>query len=252
MAQKNKKSNTKSATSKQSSKPIIISLGGSIIVPEEIDVEFLKSFRQLILEYVDKGNSFIIVCGGGKTARKYQGAAREFGVHDTQLDWIGIYATYINALLVKSIFQDYAISELVTNPTKKIKEKLTDKSKGKIKGKLVIATGWKPGCSTDHDAVLLAKNFSARTVINLSDLEYVYDKDPKKFSDAKPLKNISWKDMRKITGSLWIPGKNVPFDPIASKEAQKLGMKVAIMKGRDLDNLRKFLDGKDFKGTLVE
>lgn len=235
-----------------SSKPTIISLGGSIIIPEEIDIEFLKSFKRLILEYLNKGDSFIIVCGGGRTARKYQGAAREFGVDNENLDWIGIYATYMNAILVKSIFQDHAISELVTNPTKKIKEKLSGKSNGKIKGKIVIATGYKPGCSTDHDAVLLAKNFGARTVINLSDLEYVYDKDPKKFADAKPLKNISWKEMRKITGDSWIPGKNVPFDPIASKEAQKLGMKVAIMKGRDLDNLRAFLDGKEFKGTLVE
>ena len=236
-------------SSSKDNAPIIISLGGSIIIPEEINVEFLKSFKELIVEYLNKGSSFIIVCGGGRTARKYQGAAREFNIDNENLDWIGIYATYINAVLVKSIFQKEAISELATNPTKKIKEKLYDKKTKK--GKVLIATGWKPGCSTDHDAVLLAKNFGARTVINLSDLDYVYDKDPKKFPDAKPLKKISWNDMRKITGEKWIPGKNIPFDPVATGEASKLKMKVAIM-NKDLNNLRKFLDNEEFKGTVIE
>ena len=54
---------------------VVISLGGSIIVPDKINVEFLKDFKKLINDFVEKGNKAIIVCGGGKTARLYQNAA---------------------------------------------------------------------------------------------------------------------------------------------------------------------------------
>ena len=49
----------------------VISLGGSLIVPDQIDVQFLKGFRNLILSQVKKGNRFIIICGGGRIARNY-------------------------------------------------------------------------------------------------------------------------------------------------------------------------------------
>lgn len=220
---------------------IVMSLGGSILVPDEINIEFLKEFRKLILEYLEKGNEFIIVCGGGKTCRKYQKAATEiFNVSDRLKDWIGIYSTWLNAMLVKAIFGGRVEDDIAINPTKK------------YKGSLVIGAGWQPGHSTDNDAVLLAKTYGAGTVINLSDLDFVYDKDPKKFKDAKPLKNISWAEMRRITGEKWVPGRNVPFDPSATKEAEKLGLKVILMKGTDLKNLRNFFDGKNFKGTVIE
>ena len=89
-------------------------------------------------------------------------------------------------------------------------------------------------------------------MINLSNIDYVYDKNPKKFKGAKPLKNISWKDFRKIVGNKWDPGLNLPFDPVASKLAEKLKLKVVVMNGKPLSNLKNLLSGRSFKGTVIE
>jgi uridylate kinase len=224
-------------------KTIIISLGGSIIVPKHIDHVFLRKFKKLIEEFIKKDCRFIIITGGGYTARKHQKAASKIcELHPDDLDWIGIHATRINAHLLRTIFKKDAYPKIIKDPNKKI---TTNK-------KIIIAAGWKPGRSTDYVAVLLAKNFSCSEIINLSNIEYVYNKDPRKFKDAKPLINISWKEFRKIVGDKWDPGLNMPFDPVASKEAQSLRLKVAIMRGKDVNNLRNHIEGKEFRGTIIQ
>ena len=116
----------------------------------------------------------------------------------------------------------------------------------------MVASGWKPGRSTDYCATLLCEDYDVRSVVNLSNIAQVCDKDPKKFPDAKPIKNISWTEFRKLTGDVWSPGMNAPFDPIAAMKAQELGVKVAIMSGSDFDNVKNYFEGKEFVGTIVE
>lgn len=222
----------------------ILSVGGSIIIPKTgFDIAFLKKFRSLILSEVKKGEKFILVIGGGATCRDYQEALKKTSkVSNIDLDWLGIHSTWFNAEFVKMLFVGYVYSEVIKNPTEKIK---TNKS-------IIIAGGWKPGCSTDKDAVLLAENFGAREMLNLSNIDYVFDKDPNKYKNAKKIEEINWKEFRKnIVGYKWVPGKNVPFDPVAAGLAEKLGLKVGILKGTDLAEVKKALTGKKFKGTLV-
>lgn len=221
---------------------VVISLGGSIMVPGEIDVKFLKGFRRLILSHVRKGRRFIIISGGGKTCRKYQKAASEIvrlGADD--LDWLGIHATRLNAHLLRTIFREHAKREIVKNPTRRVD----------FREKILIAAGWKPGFSTDYDAVLLAKRFGVRTIVNLSNIDYVCDRDPARYKNVKPFRNMSWRDFRKLVGDKWDPGLSKPFDPVASGMAQKLGIRVVIMNGRRLENLDSFLSGRKFIGTVI-
>lgn len=221
---------------------VAISLGGSLIVPSDIDVEFLKKFRKLILKFIKK-KKFIIICGGGKTCRKYQKAAAKITkLTDEDLDWLGIHATRLNAHLLRTIFRQYAFPRIIKNPNEKIK----------LNRQLLIAAGHEPGSSTDYDAVILARNFKVKTLINLTNTNYVYDKDPNKFKGAKIIKRITWKSYRKISGDKWDPGLNVPFDPVAAKEAEKIKLKVMIMNGRNIKNLENFLNGRNFKGTVIE
>ncbi len=221
---------------------VIISLGGSLIVPSDIDVEFLKKFKQLILRFIGK-KRFIIICGGGKTCRKYQAAAAKITkLTDEDLDWLGIHATRLNAHLLRTIFREYAYPKVVRNPEEKIN----------LTKPLLIAAGYKPGSSTDYDATILAKRFGAKTLLNLTNTDYVYDKDPGKHDDAKPFKRMAWKEYRKISGNKWDPGLNLPFDPVAAKEAEKLKLEVVIMNGKNIKNLDNFLSGKVFKGTLIQ
>jgi len=222
---------------------IVISLGGSLIVPEEIDVSWIKNFKEMIEQYVAKGYKFILISGGGKTARKYQNAAKDIaGLTGDDLDWLGIHATRINAHLIRTIFRGLANARVIKNPTEKII----------FKEKILVAAGWKPGFSTDYDAVLLAKQFNVKKIINLSNIDFVYDKDPRKFKDARKIENISWKNFRKIVGDKWDPGLNAPFDPVASKESEKLGLEVAIMNGKNLENIENYLNARKFIGTIIK
>ncbi|PLX28947.1 UMP kinase [Candidatus Parcubacteria bacterium] len=223
----------------------IISVGGSIIIPKTgFNVPFLKKFRQLILSEVKKGTKFVLIIGGGATCRQYQDALKKtVRLKDVDLDWMGIHTTMVNAQFVKLLFQDDAYKDVITDPRKKVK---TNKP-------IIIAAGYKPGWSTDMDAVLMAKAYGAKDVINLSNIDYVYDKDPAKFKGAKKIESTDWKTFRRdVVGNTWDPGKNAPFDPIASREAQKLGLKVAILKGTNLPEVRKVLAGKKFKGTVIQ
>ena len=219
---------------------VVISLGGSLIYPRQIDYGFINKFKALVEEYLEKGFSFIIITGGGKLARDMQKKAKN--ASDEEKDWLGIDATKKNAELLKSVFREEDVhGEIINDPSKKIE---TDKN-------IIIASGWKPGFSTDYDAVLLAQNNDAHIIINMSNIEYVYNKDPKHHKDAQPLKEISWVDFRKLVGEGWTPGLNMPFDPVAAKHAHEHSEKIYII-GKDLDNLRNLLDKKDFKGTVIE
>lgn len=224
--------------------PKILSVGGSIIIPKTgFDVSFLKQFRSLILRQVKKGERFILVIGGGATCRQYQTAAKSvLPLTNEDLDWIGIHTTIFNANFVKYLFKGYAHPEIVTNPNKRTSSKHP----------ILIGAGYKPGCSTDKDAVLLAKTYKAKEIINLSNIEYVYTKDPTVYPDAQKIEQIDWKTFRKeIAGNTWIAGKNSPFDPVASREAEKLKLRVSILNGTNLKEVEKAIAGKAFIGTII-
>jgi uridylate kinase len=86
----------------------------------------------------------------------------------------------------------------------------------------------------------------------MSNIKQVYDKDPKQFPDATPIEHTNWADFRKIVGDEWTPGLNAPFDPIAAKKAQELGVKVIVLHGEDFANLDNYFNGKEFVGTVIE
>lgn len=225
---------------------IIISLGGALVAPSipaqsgEIDVEFLKNFKRSLQKHLGSKRFFIIV-GGGKIARIYQKALLEFGAKSNDRDWVGINVTRLNAEVVKQMFTGNVYPKVIIDPNIKVKT-----SKG-----VIVGAGWKPGWSTDYDSVLIAKNHNVKTIINLTNIDYVYDKDPSKFAGAKPLKEIDWKSFSQIVGDKWAPGTSAPFDPIASKLASKLKLKVIMLNGKNLDRLEDVLNNKPFIGTVI-
>lgn len=229
----------------------VLSVGGSIVVPEKPDTDFLCKFIAMIRNWLneDSQRRLILVVGGGGPARIYQNAYREIvsasdgaSSDSSEADWIGIMATRLNAQLLKAALGDLCPQEVVYNPT----------TVDEFDGRILVAAGWKPGFSTDNDAVLLAERFNADTVVNLSNIEKVYTDDPRKNPDAKPIDSISWAEFRKMVGDDWTPGKNTPFDPIASKKAQDLNLTVICAAGKNIENIRSILDGKQFEGTEIK
>ena len=223
----------------------VISLGGSIVAPDGVDEIFLKNFVALIGEQLvqDDKRRFILVVGGGSPARAWQSAYRNISpsTENEEADWIGIMATRLNAQLVKAVMGEWCTQEVVYDPTQV----------EPLMGRLLVAAGWKPGFSSDYDAVLLAERFQADAVINLSNIEKICTDDPKKNPEAKPIDTISWTDFCSMVGDEWSPGKNVPFDPVASRHAAKLGLKVICAAGKNLPNLKNILLDKEFTGTII-
>lgn len=238
----------------------VLSVGGSIIAPEKPDAEFVYNFSAMAIDWLvsNKETRLILVAGGGGPARLYQNAFKDATARysdeqkknasysikedlNNACDWLGIMATRLNAQLLKASFGPMCQQEVVTDPTKVFD----------FTGRVLVAAGWKPGFSSDNDAVLLAERFNADTVVNLSNIEKVYTDDPRKNPEAKPLDTISWADFRKMVGDEWVPGKNCPFDPIASKKSEQLGLTVICAAGKNIQNIRNILDGKDYIGTTI-
>ena len=225
----------------------VLSLGGSLIVPNGgIDVPFLVRFHDFIKDQVStKNRKFFITVGGGAITRHYQKAARDVchqDLSDTEADWLGVHATRLNAQLIRTIFHDIADPRVIKHYEIILK----------IQAPVAIAAGWKPGWSTDYCAVTICQDYGLTQVVNMTNVDKVYDKDPNKFPNAKPIDTITWDAYREMVGSIWKPGMNAPFDPIASKLAQDLGVTIKIVNGRDFDNLARALDGTSFTGTTIQ
>ena len=227
---------------------IVMSIGGSLIVPNGgVDTKFLSQLNKFVRDQLanNKNRQFFLVIGGGRIARRYRDAGRDVIGHELNrddLDWLGIHATKLNAHLVRTIFRDIAHPYIIKHY--EIIRKAVEP--------VVVAAGWKPGWSTDYDAVLLCEDYGVKQIVNLSNVAQVYDKDPKEFKDAKPISKISWDNFRKLVGDEWIPGMNAPFDPVASQKAEEAGVKVAVLSGHDFANLEKYFKGEDFVGTVIE
>ncbi len=215
---------------------IVISLGGSLINPGKVDIAFLRKFRDSILS-LSKRFRFFIVCGGGKISRDYISAGKSFNLSHSELDRLGIYGTKLNALLLKMIFGNKAV---LAQDFAFFKEKRFEQHR-----KIIIASGYSPGCSSDKVAVDIAVIANAGRIINMSNIDYVYDKN------KNNLYNISWDLFFKIVGKKWVPGKNVPFDPVASKKAKSAGKKVIILNGKKLKNFENAVLEKRFSGTTI-
>lgn len=221
---------------------VVVSVGGSLIVPDRVNIDFLKRLQKLVLDHVERGYSFVIISGGGRTARDYQEAAKEISTpSESDLDWLGIHATRINAHLLRTIFADVAHPHIIKNPNGDIE---TDKP-------VLIASGWHPGASTDYVAVLLAKNLAAHKLVNLTNIDYVYEEDPSKNPEAKKIERASWANFRKLIPEEWDPGLNSPFDPVAAKEAETIGLEVAIINGTHLERFSEYLANEHFFGTII-
>ncbi|MEZ4195059.1 MAG: UMP kinase [Candidatus Paceibacterota bacterium] len=223
---------------------IVVSVGGSLIVPDQIDTTFLSELKEFITSETASGRRFIIIAGGGKTARRYQDAAGSVStLRSEDLDWLGLHATRLNGHLLLTIFRDLAYRVMVTNP-----DDVLDIPTSEV---LVVAAGYRPGSSTDLRAIQIADRVKAKKVINLSNTDYVYTDNPKTNPEAEKIEDIVWSEFRKLIPDKWDPGLSSPFDPVAAKEAERLGIEVAQINGNRLDELKHYLHDEDFIGTRI-
>lgn len=222
---------------------IVISLGGSLIVPDNIDVKYLKEFKKTILKNTNH-YKFVVVCGGGSTARKYISALKEAGVNEKFQNFSGISATRMNARFMNYFFNlnpEYGIPH-----TTKLLRKY-------VQSQNVIFCGaleYKPNQTSDSTSAQIAKKFKT-IFINLTDVAGLHDKNPKEFKNAKFIPKISWKDFDKMVNKIkFKPGQHFVLDQSASKIIMKHKIITCIL-GKDMKQLDNLLQNKKFKGTII-
>ncbi len=224
-------------------KTIVISLGGSLIIPEKIDFLFLNKFKKIIRKYYGT-HKFIVICGGGSIARKYISALKKEGKSKKQLSLAGIRATRTNAQFMMQFFGKEANDSLPLN-MKSIKSSLK-------KNNIVIcgALRFTKDSTSDSTAASLA-HFLKSPFINITNIKGLYSSDPKTNKNAKFIPKISWKDFE--TQALKIKykaGQHFVLDQKASTLIKTHRIQTYII-GKNLSNLEKILKNRHFMGTII-
>lgn len=214
---------------------VVISLGGSIINRGRFRRRYVEKLALLLNNYAHK-TQFYIICGGGVLARKMMNTAKT----DVEKDLAGIQATWINAENIKKVMEK--VLPTYPNVLKKLQVVPT-------RYKVVIGAGWIPGRTTDTNATEIAASVGAQVVINISNIDYLYTKDPK-LPGAKILKSTTWNEFLQIVGKRRVPGGNYPFDPVAAMLAKKNKIAVVIINGNKFWRVKNILDGK-ILGTYI-
>lgn len=223
---------------------VILSLGGSLLCPPSgPETKVIKRYAQWLKKLAKQYRYVVAFTGGGQIARQYITLARQMhtNVSAVDQDWVGIRASRLNAELLRVACGELADPEIITDPRIKLRSQK----------RILIGAGWKPGRSTDYDAVRLAVENAVPIVYNLSNIKYLYNRDPIKYPDAKPVKQLTWPDYFAITGRHWRPGLNTPFDPVAAKLAYQEKIVVHILHGAYLANVDRALAGQPFVGTML-
>ena len=221
-------------------KVIVLSLGGSLIIPEDVNRTYLDKFKKIILKNT-KNYKFIVVCGGGSIARKYISAIKSDKVFQS---FAGISATRMNARFMNYFFR--------INPNHGIPHTLRTVKKYLKKQDIVFcgALEYKPNQTSDSTAADIAKHFKA-SFINLTNVRGLYDKNPKQYKNAKFIPRISWKDFDELANKMkFKPGQHFVLDQTASKIILKNKIQTFIT-GLDISQLDKLLTNKNFNGTII-
>lgn len=219
---------------------IVISFGGSVI--GELNTEYLQKVSKLLNSFYRQYQLYIVV-GGGKLAREYIKICRELGLNEMSLDKVGITATQLNAWVLIS-----ALKYANPYPAQTIDDAV-------IFGKIypvVVMGGAHPGQTTDSVSMLIAETTNANRVIIATDVDGIYDNDPKKVKNAKRFKKLTFEQLGSIVSdSASYAGTNIVIDLVAVKIIQRARIPVYVVNGRDINTLKNAIINRKFNGTKV-
>ena len=221
---------------------VVFSIGGSILAPDGVDVEYAKRLASFLRGLAAKHRVAVVV-GGGRPSRRAIETARAAGASWAECDYVGILSTRKNA---QSLIE--ALGEM---SNKTVPESIHT-AVALFGKKILVMGGTEPGHSTDAVAALLAEWVRADLFVNASNVDAVYDKNPKEFKDAKPFKEIDIRGLMKIvySGSMEA-GKYPLLDLTSARIIERSRIPTVILDGRDLGNMNAAVEGREFKGTRV-
>ena len=222
---------------------VVVSIGGSVLIPEKDDAKYIKTLADALKGLSDKVQ-LMVVCGGGKISRYYSKTGKELGGSVYQLDEMGIAVTRINAKLLSIALGDAGIDEIPVDPE--------TCAKNSAPGKVSVMGGTEPGHTTDAVAAMIAKCSGAVRIVNASNVDAVFTDDPRTNPDAKRLTKMTIKELKEIVYDEHDACRSSVFDPLGVKIAMENRIDILMVNGRDLDELRNAILGKEIKGTFVD
>lgn len=225
---------------------VVLALGGSIVAPGKPDAAFAARLARMLDEHSRK-RRILVVVGGGKSARDAIGMAREAGASEEVLDRIGIQATRLNAqLLIGFLAARKAQVHPDVPPTTAQAAMMAQHHR------IVVMGGTTPGHSTDYVGVELAHAAQARRFVIATNVEGVYDRDPRRHKDAKRIDRLDFDQLVELLGTEWEKaGQTGVVDGPATRLLQRHRTETRVLHGADLENLGKALTGDTFEGTLI-
>lgn len=223
-------------------KTVVISLGGSILIPE-LENHLIREYIPVLKKIAKKCQLYVVVGGGGE-ARRYIEVSRKLGIDEGTSDEIGILITRLNATLL--------IASLGNDCYPKVAETHNEARKFGESGKIVIMGGITPGQTTDAVAAVLAERVLASVFINATSVDGAYDKDPKKHPDAKKFDTMTPAQLLEIVGRTALSaGSNNVLDVIAARIVERSKIPLVVLDGREPKNLENAILKGKFSGTIV-
>jgi uridylate kinase len=223
-------------------KKVVISVGGSVLVPtlESHHLsEWVSALRDIKQDY-----SVFCVCGGGGEARRYISVCRSLGIDEGTADELGIMVTRINAFLLISALGDLAYPSVVTS--------YREAKEAALHGKIVVMGGVTPGQTTDAVSAVLAEEVRADLLVNATAVDAIYSADPRKDATAERYSTITPADLiRIIMKERMGAGSNMIVDLVAAKIVERSRIPFAVMDGRKPEDIVLALRSGIFNGTLV-
>jgi uridylate kinase len=223
-------------------KTVVISLGGSILIPS-LEKNKIRKYVPVLEEIASHHRLFVVVGGGGE-ARRYITIARRLGIDEGTSDEIGILVTRLNANLLIAALRDAAYP--------KVAESHAEAKKFAESKKIVIMGGITPGQTTDAVAAVLAERVGASVFINVTSVDGIYSADPKKDKTAKRYDTLSPQQLLDIVGvTALTAGSNTVLDIVAARIVGRSHIPLVVLDGSDPENLSRAIFTGKFTGSVV-
>ncbi len=224
-------------------KTLVISLGGSLIIPKEMDFPFLNKFKKTLQSHYKK-YKFVVVCGGGVIARKYIAALKKQKKSKRELSLAGIRATRMNARFMMQFFGKEANDTL----PKSMKDIKTNLRKNAVV--LCGALRYTKDSTSDSTAAKLAQ-YLRTEFINMTNVKGLFSANPKTNKKAKFIPKISWQDFKaKALKIKYKAGQSFVLDQSAAITIHKHKISTYILGSNTA--LNSVLSKKPFTGTLIK
>ena len=223
-------------------KKIVISLGGSVLVPT-LESNNISKYVSVLRKIIGKCQIFIVVGGGGE-ARRYIRVARDLGLSEAAADELGIQVTRMNARLLVAGLGDAAYP--------RVAEDYTEAQEFAQTGKIIVMGGITPAQTTDAVSAVLAESVGADLLINATSIDGIYSADPKKDARAVRYEHLTPQDLLDIiTGCRMDAGANTVLDIVAGQVIERSGIPLLVLDGRDPENLYRAIVEGIYTGTIV-